>query len=214
MIQIICHDDSNAWFGQRNNPNFVWPAQANLGNGFNYFVDMYATNVRTNFKTHCETRLKYFFRMRCYEMNLHDNENFDPIDIRNILKDMMKNEDWTDGNMDRMRKRDIFWQELIAVGFPANVCIKEYVKENWFHSTYGFIKIQREVETFLNEPQPIPNPNPEQPEPEQPEPEQPEQPEPEQPQNVLRFPTVKNFTVIPLCNHQLKHTRFDNTALI
>lgn len=141
---------------EQHNPNFNWPRQAILGNGFNYFVQMYITNLRTNLKLHCETRLKYFFRMRIFQINAAFNENFDGIDMRNILKDVLANEDWAEGEPERIRKRNILWQELIAIGFEPDTNIKFYVKDNWFRAIRPFIHMQRIIESFINEPRPPP----------------------------------------------------------
>lgn len=53
---------------------------------------------------------------------------------------VLVNEDWTDGDADRIRKRRHLWQELIGVGFPPDTNIRDYVRNNWLsainrHST-------------------------------------------------------------------------------
>lgn len=192
---------------ERSQEHFQWPTKGSikervggritfpdLGNSFGYFHQMYQTNLIRNLTFHCETRLKYFLRMKCYYLNL-DGGNFDATDIRNALKAVLKNQDWTDNNALRREKMDILRKEIEDLGFPANcVYLKSYIKINWLRSILIFAVLQREVEEFIetrvqqwhrfnrNNIRP----------------------------NIPKPPTVNNFTVIPLCRFKLKHTRFDH----
>ena len=125
---------------------------------------------------------------------------YDNTDIRNALKDVLKNSDWVNGDNVRQQKKDVLLQHLVDIGFPANVNIKYHVKVNWFQALWPFIRMQRVVETFLanraNEIEqwnlfnqdPVNNQQP----------------------NGTRPPTVRNFTVIPNCNFHLKHIKIDS----
>lgn len=130
--------------------NFQWPSKNCLNNSLQYFREQYVTNLKTNLNTHCVKRLEYFLRMRCYQINLEQGyEAFDGTDIRNILKDVIKDQDWTNGDHMREGKKIILWQQLTHIGFPANTNIKQYVKDDWFKSIWSWIRIQREIEEFL-----------------------------------------------------------------
>lgn len=181
---------------------FQWPSKSCLNNSFQYFRQQYVTNLQTNLNMHCENRLKHFLRIRCFELNsANPVMAYDGTDIRNILKDVMKDENWTNGDAMRQQKVDILWQALIQIGFPANTNLKQYVKIHWFRSIWPFMKIQRYIEEFLinhadefkqwcafnkdrkNNTKPT----------------------------GIRPPTVRNFSVIPLCNFHLKHIKIDIT---
>lgn len=164
---------------------FEWPSRACLGNSYNYFRDQYITNLKTNLNVHCERRLTFFIRMMCFQMNNEYGEIvFDGTDIRNILKDAIKNQDWTDGDYAREWKRDALWGHLERVGFPRT-CIKWFTCNKWFESMWPFLNIQREIENFLDR-----------------------QDEPTE----QRPPKISNFTVTPACNEHLKHIKIDMTV--
>lgn len=143
-------------------PNFVWPSGKILARSLWYFKTTYITSVKNNMVVHCQTRIKYFLRMQCFKMNLEipddpnipDNKanpnKYNEIDVRNTIKALFNNQDWTEGNADRQRKRDILWRKVIDLGFSEDwTYLKAYVKYNWFYSMRIFAKIQREVEEFL-----------------------------------------------------------------
>lgn len=201
-------------------PNFMWPSKTILGNGFNYFITTYKTSVKNNLVTHCQTRIRYFLRMKCYEMNIDIENNgieYDDTDIRNTIKALFNNQDWTDGDEHRLYKLHTLRAKVIELGFPAHqwLYFKAYVKHNWLHSMWIFAKIQPEVEEFIikykflnaqwyaynqhqyknkkkkknNEMSPPLKPS------------------------VPMPPTVHNFTVVPMCRFQLKHVRFDHADI-
>ena len=182
---------------------FEWPSKKQLGNSYKYFREQYITNLKTNLNTHCEKILTHFLRIRCYEENrVNQHMEYDNTDIRNALKDVLKNSDWVNGDIARQQKKDVLLQHLVDIGFPANVNIKYYVKVNWFQALWPFIRMQRVVETFLmnraNEIEqwnlfiqdPVNNQQP----------------------NGTRPPFVRNFTVIPNCNFHLKHIKIDSSV--
>lgn len=197
----VFRDDMN--FGQLN--GFEWPSKHCLGNSFNYYREQYVVNLQTNLNTHLESRLQRFVRMRCFNLNLHYHDYphvfFDGTDIRNILKDVLKDQDYTDDDPMRVWKKDVLWQQLIEIGFPANANLKEYVKNDWFASIRPFIRIQREIESFLrNHADAI-----EQWKAFTKDPKNNEKP------FGMRVPTVRNFTVTPNCDFHLKHIKIDIT---
>ncbi|XP_055307831.1 uncharacterized protein LOC129571964 isoform X2 [Sitodiplosis mosellana] len=78
---------------------FPWPTNRFFGNTFKYLYEQYAKNVQINLKTHCEQRLRKFFKMRCYELNhmclcgdLELDELFDGDDIKNAINYIYKQE--------------------------------------------------------------------------------------------------------------------------
>ena len=183
---------------------FQWPSKRSLGNSFNYFWQQYETNLKTNLNTHGETHIEHYMRLRTYQLNLENHQNGNPIvydgtDVRNIMKDTFKDQDWTNGDAERQMKKHQLRQELNAVGFPDNANLKEYIKLYWFRSIKPFIAIQREIESFLLE-----------------RGDEIEQwqrftKDPKNNEKPLgrRPPTVTNFTVIPICDFHLKHIKID-----
>lgn len=66
---------------------FQWPSTAIMGNAYSYLIEQYVTNVTTNLTTHCERRLKSFFRMRVFEWNdINPNVGqYNDIDVTNAV---------------------------------------------------------------------------------------------------------------------------------
>lgn len=201
-------------------PNFQWPSKSYLSRSFEYYITTYKTNVKNNLIIHCQTRVRYFLRMQCFEMNLNERrENngivneaneYDDTDILNTMKALFNNEDWTEGDENRKDKLHTLRNKVIELGFPDEwFYLKAFVKHNWLRSMWMFVIIQREVEAFLikynflseqwgqynrdkhskNKPLNLKQPT------------------------VARPPTVRNFTVVPLCRFQLKHIRIDHSDL-
>jgi hypothetical protein len=76
---------------------FEWPSRYQMANVFEYLWQHYETNVTTNLTTHCEKRLTYFLKMKCYQLN-DDEERlikFDDLDIRNTKNNLLFNQDST-----------------------------------------------------------------------------------------------------------------------
>lgn len=193
------HDDMNSIHEYQ----YQWPSKTCMGNSYQYFREQYITNLKTNFNTHLEKILTHFLRIRCYDENRANPDSaYNGIDIRNVLKDVLKDQDWTDGDRVRQDKKRVLIQHLVGIGFPANVNIRNYVKDNWFASIWPFIHIQRVIESFLidradaieqwklfsKDPKKYDKPN------------------------GIRPPTVHNFTAIPNCNFHLKHIKIDTAV--
>lgn len=196
----------------RLSPEFIWPRRHQMTNVVYSQMDQYKSNMKTNLNTWCWPRLTYFLRLTCYEFNHGDerpfeNYTFDAIDIRNTMKNVMLNEDWTDGDEDRMMKMGILFQEVRAHGGPSfdkYLTVKEYIQKDWFESLWMWIRIQRIISEFLTKNSdhrrdwkkhsrdPRNNPKPLKP----------------------KLPDVRNFAAVPLSNTQLKHIKFDNDDLI
>lgn len=181
-----------------------WPEKAILGNGFAYFHQQYATNMKTNITTHHKSRLTFYLRMKCHQMNsLVGWRSFDNIDIRNATKAVTKLEDWSDNDEVRRDKMNFLWRAVIELGLPANRTLTKFVYDDryWFQSIWLFARMQREIEDFLLSDEydafnqqwklfkedPVNNAQP-----------------------SLRPPSrIRNFTVVPICRYQLQHVRFD-----
>ncbi|XP_055295689.1 uncharacterized protein LOC129565154 [Sitodiplosis mosellana] len=195
---------------------FPWPTNRFFGNTFKYLYEQYATNVKTNLKTHCEKRLRKFFKMRCYELNhmclcgdLELDELFDGDDIKNAINYTYNRRDSTRGNANAIRKLEILLAELYWIGAPHRpddphpFNIREFVELNWFQALRMFMNIQRDIHNFhlsfanlrqswnLFRKYPLYV-------------QQPEFPEP---------PEITTFTVIPKCTFQRRHVKIDTDAL-
>lgn len=192
------HDQMNSIHDQ-----YQWPSKRCMGNSYLYFRQQYITNLQTNFNTHLEKILTHFLRIQCYYENCANPDSaYDSIDIRNALKNVLKDQDWTNQDIVREQKKEVLIQYLVDIGFPANVNIRYYVNDNWFPSIQPFIRMQRVIETFLIDRQheieqwklfskdSITNVKP----------------------NGIRPPTVHNFTTIPNCNFHLKHIKIDTSV--
>lgn len=184
---------------------FQWPKRdTEFYNAFTYFYQMYTTNTQTNLKTHCEQRLRYFLKIKCWKFNERtriqiENTNqhyeFDGLDERNAIKYVMKAQDWTNEDIQRTIKMNILVNEIKRIGWPGTMKMKQFLHKQWFESIWLFGQIQREVEQFT--------------------------------QNVTgqwkkfkgwnttvkKPPKVKRFAVIPLCDYHLKHFRLDTRDL-
>lgn len=192
-----------------------WPSKFQMGNAFNYLHYQYETNVTTNLTTHCETRIRNYLKMLCYNFNLDElnvqnlqnRSNFDDIDVRNTIKNIMLNEDWTDNDPARIDKMDRLYAEVArncTPSFTTKLTMIDYIESNWFESLWFFGQIQVELAEFLEENQDLVHAwlqHKKHPtliaEPDQPMP-----------------PKVRNFTLVPMCNFQLKHIRFDHTDYV
>lgn len=185
---------------------FYWPTRTQLNNGFEYLCQQYKTNVTTNLTTWFEKRLLYFLKMKCYEFN-QVAEEFDDIDVRNTMKNLLYNQDWTEGDANRLDKMTRLYTEVqrrCTPSFNRYLNMVQYVECKWFESLWFFIIIQREIGIFIEQHQSLVSawinhkkyPTIYQ---------QPDQPMP---------PKIQNFTVIPMCTTKLKHIKFDHTNLL
>lgn len=193
---------------------FEWPNTHLFGNSFKYLYEQYTTNVQTNLNTHCENRLKKFFRMRAYEFNytiLRDAANnsvlFNGSDISNAVKFAYHRKDHTRGDPNAVHKMRMLLEELYYVGAMSmpddELNIRAYTNNHWFHSMRMWLYIQRDIHRFhlafgdlhlqwyRFKKKPLEFPRPEFPEP----------------------PKIKNFTVVPMCTFQRRHIRIDTDAL-
>lgn len=188
-----------------------WPTRFQMSGITNALIDQYKSNVTTNLTTHWWPRLQSFLRVKCFDFNTFDGDDFDEIDVRNAMKNLMLNEDWTKGEPDeenRAKKMAKLFQAVaeLCPSFGNYLTIKEYVQKQWFESLWMWIKMQRSVDVFLcykkensnqlkaHEQDPEKNPKPYEPR--------------EWPKKV------KNFTVIPLSDAKLKHVQMNHYQLI
>lgn len=176
-----------------------WPSNSGFGNAFIYLWEQYLDNVKTNLTTHCERRLKKFFRMRMFELN--DNANifnyfndifgqadampyYDETDVRNAINYTYNRRDTTNGDGDRQQRLGELLDELRWMGAPDDCNIKEFVENNWFASIRMWTEIQRDIHMF----------------------------------NIAynghpKKPKIRNFAVVPICSFQRRHIRIDTRAL-
>ncbi|XP_055311411.1 uncharacterized protein LOC129574069 isoform X1 [Sitodiplosis mosellana] len=199
-------------------PNFEWPRRHQMTRQVYALKDQYVANVKTNLETHCWVRLTHFLRVKCHEFNHKGSPleviynasylPFDDIDIRNTMKNLMYNEDWTyDDDESRKGKMDILFKEVSELCGPSFVkcfTMYEYIQKDWFESLWMWIGIQRIMDKFLIDTahlrqqwkaydrDPVNNREP----------------------SVPKIPKVKNFAAIPLCDTKLKHIPFDHNDLI
>lgn len=180
--------------------NINWPESGGFGNAFKYLWEQYRDNVRTNLKTHCERRLRKYFKMRVFELNdeattfnyfndLFGQEDakpyYDDIDIRNAINYAYNRRDTTDSPEREQRLGELL-DELRWLGAPDDCDIKKFVEsdETWFESIRMWTEIQREINIF---------------------------------HQVYKDrrdkPQIKNFTVVPMCSFQRRHIRIDTDVL-
>lgn len=178
---------------------FEWPSSSGFGNAFKYLWEQYLDNVKTNLKTHCESRLRKFFRMRVFELNDYANNfnyfndifgeadalpYYDEIDVKNAVNYTYSRKDTTRGDLQRQLRLGELLDELRFVGAPDDCNIKDFVENNWFESLRMWIEIQRDIRFFH-----------------------------------IAFadrrdkPRLKNFACIPMCSFQRRHIRIDTSAL-
>lgn len=192
---------------------FRWPDNEYFGNYFKYLWQQYATNVRTNLRTHCEKRLKQFFKMRAYELNhMILSEQlihllFDDRDVVNAVNYSFKRKNTTQGDADRLQKLRSLLEKLHHVGAPLtrehDFNIKEFTLNHWFQSLRMWLNIQRDIDRFhlafseLNaqwyrfHKNPLTAAEPGYPQP----------------------PEIKNFAAVPMCSFQRRHIQIDTDSL-
>lgn len=176
-----------------------WPSNDSFGNAFTYLWEQYYDNVKTNLKTHCERRLRKFFKMRVFELNDYaTNYNYfndifgqvdalpyyDDIDVRNAINYTYNRRDSTNGDANRQLRLGELLDELRQMGAPDDCNIKEFVANNWFESIRMWTEIQRAIQMFH-----------------------------------ITFsirrdkPKIRNFAVVPMCSFQRRHIRIDTATL-
>lgn len=177
----------------------VWPGSEALANSFKYLWEQYRDNVKTNLTTHCEKRLKKFFKMRVFELNDFANSfnyfnnlfgtnqampYYDNVDIINAVNYTYKRRDTTNGDVERQLRLGELLDELRWVGAPDDCNIRDFVQNNWFESLRMWTEIQRDIHLF----------------------------------NIAYKdrrdkPKIRNFAVVPICSFQRRHIRIDTDAL-
>lgn len=174
---------------------FDWPQLNGMGNAFNSLVDQYITNVKNNLKVPCYSRIKIFFTLQRYELNLVAGANtITEMDVKNATKSVMFNNVPTPTpNVQRLL------QQAAMIGIPVGENFCDIVRARWFSTIPIFIQIQRMVyehhERFelLNDAwrryyrDRVNNPEP----------------------NIARPPRIQNFRVIPVHDFKMKHIRID-----
>lgn len=137
---------------------FRWPDTYRLGNAFKYLWEQYATNTQNNLNTHCESRLKKFFKVRAYELNemiRRDNLEmpwFTGSDVTNAVKFAYHRKNHARDNPMAEQKMQILLQQLYDVDAPNwpqdPFNIRWYTKRYWFHSMRMWVLMQREIAQF------------------------------------------------------------------
>ncbi|XP_055302910.1 uncharacterized protein LOC129568699 [Sitodiplosis mosellana] len=173
-------------------PNFRWPQREGMGNAFNQLIDQYTTNVKNNIKTWCYTRIKTFFVLQRYELNLLGH-NISDIDVKNATKSVMFNNIVPSANVVRLL------EQARMIGIPVGTKLCDLVRGSWFQTIPIFITIQRlvfnhhERYELLNDlwrryyRDRLHNAMP----------------------SIARPPKIKNFRVIPIHDFKMKHIRID-----
>lgn len=189
---------------------FRWPSNTAFGNILKYLHEQYTVNVQTNLRTHCERRLKLFFKMRVYELNdmqiqlnAPNPDLFTEDDIKNAMKYTYNRQDTTNGDAGAQNRLGILLDELRACGAPFDCNIIEFIDAHWFRSLYMWLHIQRDIQNFqhafahvrnswnLFRKFPLYVQRPTIPEP----------------------PKILNFAAIPMCTFQRRHIRIDTDVL-
>lgn len=170
------------------NENFIqWPKRTAMSNSFKYMTELYTQNVKTNLRHWSYKRIKTFFNMKKFILNLqNNNNNIDDTDVKNALRSVFLRLDGTAGDPDRVLKMNQLLDELEEVGGDAALNMRTFLDVNWFKSLKMWIQIQRQIEAFH-----VNHPRTEDP----------------------TTPKIRNFSAIPLCNFQLKHIKIDHTEL-
>lgn len=167
-----------------------WPNNKHFGNIFNYLHHQYATNVITNLTTHAQKRLRNYLKVMAFEDNrAQGNQFFDKRDIDNTLRLTMKKYDATNGQPDRIEKRQRLLQHIRNAGGPADDDVKNYTDNQWFQSMRMWLIMQQRVEVYLQEY------------------------ERASVQARRHMPKVRNLSVVPICSHMRKTIRIDCQVL-
>lgn len=179
--------------------NIIWPNSEALGNSFKYLWEQYRDNLKTNLTTHCEKRLKRFFKMRVFELNdfattfnyfnnlFGTNDAmpyYDNIDINNAINYTYNRRDTTNGDTEREWRLGELLDELRWIGAPDDCNIRDFVKDHWFESLRMWTEMQRDIHMF----------------------------------HIAYAdrrdkPKIHNFAVVPICSFQRRHIRIDTDAL-
>lgn len=194
---------------------FDWPKTDYLGNGLNYLIITYVTNVENNLNTHLKKRLYEFLKMKVF---LNNNRNpfvrFDKIDIYNTIQWVVFGKDRTEygtiEGVERREKRELLlnmirhhsWFEI------ENDNITNFTKENWFKSLPMWLGMQREIEEFN-----VTEENRQQRREQALKQKQSKQTEQKTEPDSNTPPKIKNLAVIPICSFFRTHFTIDNFNL-
>lgn len=159
-----------------------------MKNSFTYMTELYTQNVRTNIKIHAFKRIKAFFKIKVYEANLR-GENMDDTDVKNALRCVFLGLDGTKGEQHRVNNMDFLTYQLYLIGGNDALKMRRFVTYKWFKSLHMWIKIQREIEEFHINHNPLQFRNQ---------------------TAVPKPPRIKSFSAMPLCSFRLKHIKIDD----
>lgn len=127
----IMPQEFRQWVEDAVSNGFQWPNNDYFGNAMKYLRGQYADNVTTNIKTHCEARLRNFFRMCVYELNDYIRRQNDPNatlcteqDVKNAVNFAYKLILTTGGNADTEQRLQTLLHELILCGAPEDCDIQ------------------------------------------------------------------------------------------
>lgn len=134
---------------------FEWPENRHFGNGLKDLIKQYATNVKTNLKTHCKDRLVAYLKLIIFKHNTQSNPLFKyvPNDISNVVNLLIYKKDIEVRNNDdavKIYRRDclieriqrLSWWDIHEHG------IFECRESNWFKSMPMWIAMQREIDEW------------------------------------------------------------------
>ncbi|XP_031618447.1 uncharacterized protein LOC116337743 isoform X2 [Contarinia nasturtii] len=180
-------------------PDFLcpenWPAREGMGNAFNHLITQYITNVKNNIRVWAFSRIKKFFTLRRYELNLNRQGNLiTELDVKRATKIVM-----FQSRVERNANIDLLLNEAAGIGLPINVHFQNLIRDRWFQSIPIFINIQRQIFDFHAKYEMLKqrwfqyrrDPN----------------------NNVMPTtplpPKIKNFLVVPIHDFDMKHIRID-----
>lgn len=134
----------------------AWPNNEHFGNSFRYLFEQYTKNVQTNLRTHCEKRLKKYFRIVVHELNnailqangYVGNHVYSEADVINALKYAHYRKDSTGGNADAQNRVGVILDQLRACGAPMDCDIRSFVNQHRFRSIRMWLNIQHEIGAF------------------------------------------------------------------
>lgn len=185
-VEQACHD-----FLRPEN----WPTREGMGNAFNYLVTQYITNVRNNLKVWAFSRIKKFFTLKRFELNLNRQDNLiSELDVKRATKIVM-----FQSRVERNENIDLLLNEAAGIGLPIHENFQDLVRNRWFQTIPIFINIQRQIFDFHARYEmlkqlwyqyrrdPTNNVMP----------------------TTPRPPKIKNFSVIPIHDFDMKHIRID-----
>lgn len=98
--------------------------------------EQYIDNVKTNIKTHCESRLRKFFRMCVYELNdeirrqnVPNATLYTEQDVENAVKFTYKQRRTINGDAGTEQRLRTLLDELILCGAPVDCNIQRFAED-------------------------------------------------------------------------------------